>query len=65
MAKKLVLRKETLAELTSDDLALVRGGTVGYTIDTFLTQICVPLATAVADAVTQIPTRLTVVDCAG
>lgn len=60
----LTLRKDTLTELTSDDLAGVAGGSVHVTIDTYPTHICWPLATAVVATVRQATTKLTVVDCA-
>lgn len=63
MRRTLGLRKETLAELTADDLAVVQGASVHVTIDTFLTQICVPLAQAVVKAVHDGVTRFSVVEC--
>ncbi len=65
MTRRLVLRKETLAELTPGDLAHVRGGSVSFTIDTYLTYICTPLATAIVRAVTYVPGTLSVQDCPG
>jgi len=64
MRRALGLRRETLAELTAGDLAVVQGASVHVTIDTFLTQICLPLAYAVLDTVHDGVTRLSVVDCA-
>ena len=62
--RTLTLRKEALADLTPGDLAQVSGASVHVTIDTFLTQICVPLTLAIVNAVHDGVTRFTVVDCA-
>lgn len=64
MRRTLTLRGETLSELTPGDLAVVHGASVHFTIDTFLTQFCTPLATAVIQTVQGAVTRLTVVECA-
>lgn len=58
MTRLLALRKETLTDLTPADLAAVHGG--GYTPDTYLTQICIPLTLAIVHAVTEVPAALTV-----
>ncbi|HEX8004069.1 MAG TPA: hypothetical protein VF519_15380 [Mycobacteriales bacterium] len=63
MRRSLTLRKDTLAELTPGDLAAVGGASVHVTIDTFLTQICVPLVLAVYGTVHDGVTRLSVVEC--
>jgi hypothetical protein len=62
MKRTLTLDKETLAELSPNDLAGVRGG--GYSFDNCLTWICGPLAAALLHAATELPARLTVADCA-
>jgi hypothetical protein len=62
-AMRLVLRTETLTELTPSDLTGVRGG--GVSFDNCLTWICWPLVNAVVHATTQAATGLTVATCAG
>ncbi|HEV2890190.1 MAG TPA: hypothetical protein VGX28_07410 [Frankiaceae bacterium] len=62
--RPLVLRREPLTELTPGDLAAVQGASVHFTIDTFLTQICTLVATAVLNATKQATGELTLVECA-
>ena len=63
MRRPLTLRRDRLHELSADELATVDGASVHFTIDTFLTQICVPLTMAIADAAYGAATRLSAVDC--
>jgi len=63
MTPRLSLRKETLAELTSSDLAAVNGASVHFTIDTFLTQFCTPLATAIVQTVQNATHEMTLLEC--
>ena len=60
MKRRLELRKETLSELTADELARVHGG--GPSFDGCPTQICTPLLTVIIGAATKAVTELT--DCA-
>jgi len=52
--RTLALRKETLAELTSDDLATVHGGSL------HLTMICAALTEKVVDTVRDVLTPLSI-----
>lgn len=62
--RPLTLRRESLGDLTPGDLAAVHGASVHFTIDTFVTQLCTPIAMALLNATKQATGELTLVECA-
>lgn len=63
MRRSLALRKETLTELSATALADVHGASVHFTIDTYPTWMCTPLAAALIDATKRATGELTLVEC--
>lgn len=64
MSRRLVLRRETLAELTPSDLASVQGASVHGTIDTYLTYVCFLIVNAFVNATKEATHQATLLECA-